>query len=67
MAAVPYDPLAGKVYPEHREHGAKTARHTVRHEAKARVAKADDKAKAAPQREAAKPSAPALRTAADLY
>ncbi len=63
MAAVPYDPLAGKVYPEHREPAA----HAVRHAVKARVAKADDKAAAAPQREAAKPSAPTLRTAADLY
>ena len=61
MAAVPYDPLAGKVYPAHREDVA------AHHPAKVRVAKTDAKAKAAPQREAAKPVAPALRTAADLY
>lgn len=65
MAAVPYDPLAGKVYPAHREDAA--VHHTEQRHAKPRVAKADDKAKAAPQREAAKPVAPALRTAADLY
>ena len=61
MAAVPYDPLAGKVYPEPREHMA------AHHDTKARMARTDEKAKAAPHRDAAKPQAPALRTAADLY
>lgn len=63
MAPVPYDPLAGKVYPEHSERLA----HTAAHAARARVAKATDEAKAAPRREAAKAAAPTLRTAADLY
>ena len=67
MATVPYDPLAGKVYPEHREPAARPARHPAQHETKARLATVDENAKAAPHRDAAKAAAPALRTAADLY